>query len=181
MAQNTNTWYAISPLDIVRAIKRALPQRSLIPKRHEEALPAAEQTPEEKLMYTTVESQETLLKASSIFPFVLNRDTIQVDRDKLTIAHRSYLNTADIMSVQICDILSVQMKLGPFFGCLILTSKYFRNNEQTVNYLKRSDVILLQELIQGSIIAKRKNIDYSGIEKEQLTVLLTDLGQGTAV
>jgi hypothetical protein len=179
MNQITDTWYSNYPFDVVQAIKRALPQRLSNSKKREKLVPVFENTPEEKLMYTTVESQETLLKASTVFPFVLTRDTIQVDRDKITIAHRSYLRTADIMSVQICDVLSVEMKVGPFFGSLILTSKYFKKNVQSVNYLQRGEVIKLQRLIQGSIIAHRKNIDYSGIEKEQLIALLTDLGQGT--
>ena len=179
MNQITDTWYSNHKFNVIQAIKRALPQRLLTSKKHEESVSVPENTPEEKLMYTTVESQETLFKASSRFPYILNRDTIQIDRDKITIAHRSYLRMADIMSVQICDVLSVEMKVGPFFGSLILTSKYFKKNVQTANYLQREDVIRLQRLIQGSIIAHRKNIDYSGIEKEQLIALLTDLGQGT--
>jgi len=178
MNQITESWYAKYPLNVVQAIKRALPRRALILKKQKEPVPVVENTAEEKLMYATTESQETLFRATTIFPFVLNRDTILMDREKLTITHKSYLRIADTISVQICDILNVEGKVGPFFGSLILTSKYFINNIQHANYLRRSDVIKFQRLIQGSIIANRKKIDYSGIEKRQLITLLTDLGQG---
>jgi hypothetical protein len=62
-----------------------------------------------------------------------------------------------------------------------LSSKYFINSAQTVNFLRRKDVIECQRLIQGSLIANRKQIDYSGIEKEQLIALLEDMGQGATV
>ncbi|HXB13440.1 MAG TPA: hypothetical protein VNZ45_15740, partial [Bacteroidia bacterium] len=81
-------------------------------------------------------------------------------------------------SVQISDILSVQGRVGPLFGSLVLSSKYFINSIQTVDFLRRKDVLKFQRLIQGSLIAHHEKIDCSGIEKGQLVALLMDLGQG---
>lgn len=152
--------------------------RGLHEKQQPAEPPDIEVTSEEKLIYATTESQETLLTADTIFPFVLFKDTIQIDREKLTIVHRSSFRTADIISVQISDILSVQGKVGPLFGSLVLSSKYFINSIQTVNFLRRRDVLEFQRLIQGSMIAHNDKIDCTGIEKDQLVALLTDLGQG---
>lgn len=173
-------WQSIYSIDLVQGVKKELIHRGLHSKGGDEEITASitENTPEEKLMYTTTESQETLLLANTVFPFVIFRDTIQIDREKLTIVHRSSFRTADIISVQISDILSVQGKVGPLFGSLVLSSKYFINSIQTVNFLRRKDVLKFQRLIQGSLIAHHEKIDCSGIEKNQLVALLTDLGQG---
>ncbi len=171
-------WDSNNSLDAVMAINKVVRRRGLRRKRTENLAPTIESTPEEKLLFTTTESQETLLTADTIAPFTFFRDTIHIDREKLTIVHRSSFRTADIMSVQIRDILSVQGKVGPLFGSLVLSSKYFINSIQTINYLRRSDVLKFQRLIQGSLIAHNENINCSGIEKEQLVTLLSDLGQG---
>jgi hypothetical protein len=177
MNNATEAWYPHYVLDVIQAIKRALIHRGLHLKNNEDLTKATEITPEEKLMYTTKESQETLLTADTVFPFFF-RDTIQIDREKLTIVHRSSFRTANIISVQISDILSVQGRVGPLFGSLVLSSKYFINSIQTVDFLRRRDVLKFQRLIQGSLIAHHEEIDCSSIEKIQLVALLTDLGQG---
>ena len=178
MNRITKIWYPKYPLDVVRAIRRALPRRKQYPQESEGLISVVEDTPEEKLMNTTVETQETLLTADTVFPFTLFRSTVQIDRHKLTIIRRSFFWTADTISVQICDILNVEVNVGPFFGSVVMSSKYFNKKYKSVNFLWRHDAIKFQRLVQGSIIASRKQIDYSGIEKEQLVALLSDLGQG---
>lgn len=81
--------------------------------------------------------------------------------------------------MQITDILSVQGNVGPFFGNLEVSTKYFNTSTQTIKFLKRNHVLKFQRLIQGSLIAHRRNIDCTDIESEQLVTLLSDLGQST--
>jgi hypothetical protein len=165
------------PNTVVRAIKKALPGRRLS-STSEERVSAPETTQEEKLIYATTEAQDTLLAASTVFPFVLFKDTIQLDREKLTIIHRSFFRTSDTISVQIGDILSVKSNVGPFFGNITLSTKYFTNSIQNVSFLRRSDVIKFQRLIQGRLIAHERQIDCSDVESAQLVTLLSDLGEG---
>jgi hypothetical protein len=165
-------------IDIVQAINKVLSQRRLNLKGEGLSL-ARINTAEEKLMNATTESQEYLLTGNTVFPFTLFPDTITLDREKLTIAHRTFFSTGDVISMQIADILSVQGNVGPLFGNLVLSTKYFNNSTQTVKFLRRRDVLKFQRLIQGSIIAHHKQIDCSDIESIQLVALLSDLGQGT--
>jgi hypothetical protein len=178
MNRITKIWYPKYPLDVVQAIRSALSKRTLYKQQNEGLISATVDTPEEKLMNTTVETQETLLTADTVFPFTLFRSTVQIDRHKLTIIRRSFFWTADTISVQICDILNVEVNVGPFFGSVVISSKYFNKTIKSINFLWRKDAINFQRLVQGSIIASRKQIDYTGIEKEQLVTLLSDLGQG---
>ena len=172
-----NTLNSLYSVDIVQAIHKALPQRSLLYLRNEKLSLVRENTAEEKLMHATTEAQEDLLTANTVFPLILFPDTISLDREKLTIVHRSFFRMSDTISMQIGDILSVQGNVGPFFGNLVLSTKYFNNSTQTIKFLRRGDVLKFQRLIQGSIIAHHRQIDSSDIESVQLVTLLSDLGQ----
>jgi hypothetical protein len=105
-------------------------------------------------------------------------DTITIDREKITIANRFFFRVAKIKSTQIGDIQSIQANVGPFFGSLRITSKFFINNPQTIKFLWRHDAEKVQHLVQGFVIAKQKEIDCSEIETDKLIAMLTELGSG---
>lgn len=134
----------------------------------------------EKLVNLTQNSQETLVEASTVFPFTLVPDTISVDREKLTIAKRSFYRIASVNSIPITDIQSVEVDVGPFFGTLRITSKYFVNNQRAVNFLWREDATKIHHLLQGLILAHQRQVDINTLDKEQLILLLDDLGQGVS-
>lgn len=136
-------------------------------------------TESEKLINITEGARDNLIKANTVFPFVLFPDTITVDRQKLTITHRSFFRTSSTISVQIDDVQVAKVDVGPFFGSVHLASKYFVDNIQSINFLKRSDAIRIQRLLQGYMIAHHRKIDCSGIDNHQLVVLLNELGQSS--
>ncbi len=165
-------------INMVEAIKTALAKRPLrlrIPKPR--AL-VRKQTNEEKLVDVTVGAHDMLFAASTVFPFVLFPDSISMDRQQLTIVHRSFFSTANTISVRVEDVLNVESNVGPFFGSIHIFSKYFTNDIKTISFLSRANVLSIQRLIQGYMIAHHRKIDCSTIEKDQLIVLLNDLGQG---
>ncbi|MDB5160809.1 MAG: hypothetical protein JWO96_189 [Candidatus Saccharibacteria bacterium] len=163
------------PLNIYRGVARALKNRDFDFGRTRDKPPAFTQT--EKLIGITLEAHEELMSATSVFPFALFPDTITVDRQKLTIIHRQFFGVGNIVNVQIGDILNVEAHLGPLFAALRLSSKYFIDNHQEITYLRRSEAVKLQRIIQGYMIAHHRDIDCSGIDKDQLIILLNDLGQ----
>jgi hypothetical protein len=173
-----NTLNSLYSVDIIQAINKALPRRRLYLKGEKQSL-VRENTAEEKLMHATTEAQEDLLTATAVFPLNLFPDTISLDREKLTIVHRSFFRMVDTISMQIGDILSIKGNVGPFFGNLVLSTRYFNNSTQTIKFLRRGDVLKFQRVIQGSIISHHRKIDCSDIESVQLVTLLSDLGQGS--
>jgi hypothetical protein len=132
----------------------------------------------EKLIDITEKAQDILFKADTIFPLTLFPDTIILDREKLTVATRYFFKTAKIVSVPISSISSAEVDVGPFFGSLHMASKYFVQNTYLVNFLSRSDAMKLGHLLQGFIISQEKSIDLTDIDKEDLLILLEDLGKG---
>lgn len=131
----------------------------------------------DKLLGVTIHSHEILYKANTVFPFNFFPDTIVIDKEKLTIIARYFFGVARITSVPIRDILSVEADVGPFFGSIHLTSRYFFTNPHSIRFLLRKDVFKIQKLVQGYIIANEREIDCSAIDKAQLEELLEHLGE----
>jgi hypothetical protein len=124
-------------------------------------------------------AHHTLLSASSVFPFVLFPDSLHIDRQKLTIIHRYFIGSSRTISVPLHDILNVEANVGPLFGSLILTSKYFKNNTHSITFLHRKDTIQAQLLLQGYMVAHREKISLAHIGTAELSGLLTNLGQSS--
>lgn len=132
----------------------------------------------ETLTELTEKSLDVLYEATTVFPFTLFPDTVTLDREKLTIAERMFWRTAKITSVPVGEIMSAEANVGPLFGSLRLTFRFFANNERVVNFLPRKDAVEMQRLIHGYIIAHRREIDVSSVSKDKLINLLSELGQG---
>jgi hypothetical protein len=197
-------------LDIPQAIKRAFMHRGLLVGRRRPAQPRpagnkpkaeppsnSKQMGEKKpidsppqdaksakgpsnLAELTKKSQDVLYEAETVFPFTLFPDTITLDREKLTIADRFFWRVAKITSTPISEIMSCEANVGPFFGSLHLTFRFFTDNQRTVSFLPRRAATEMQRLIHGYIIAHRREIDTTNIEKDKLVELLTELGQGAS-
>lgn len=167
-----------SLVDVFEAIKRAMIRRGFIRRTPGSKKPPLTRKDRKKLMGITMKAHDILFKASSVFPFVLFPDTVTMDREKLTFATRSFFQVAKIISVPIRDILSVDANIGPFFGSVHTSSRYFITNPISINFLKRSDALQLQRLLQGYIIAHEQDIDCANIDKDRLIILLQDLGKG---
>ena len=133
-----------------------------------------------KLKDFTRDADEILYTADSVFPFQLVPDTITIDRQKVTIAQRTFIRVAKILSVHVNDMLSVEADIGPFFGTVKLTSRFFANTPQKITWLGRKDAVQIQRILQGYIIAHQKKIDCSKIPKGELATLLERLGQGAS-
>jgi hypothetical protein len=132
----------------------------------------------EKLIDLTEKSHDILFRADTVFPFTLFPDTITLDREKLTIANRSFFRVAKIITVPITSLVSAEVDVGPFFGAIHMTSKYFLDNTHHLRFLWRHDAERLHRLLQGYIIAHEKGIDVTEVDKDDAKVLLEDLGHG---
>jgi hypothetical protein len=125
-------------------------------------------------------SQEVLLTANTVFPFTLFPDTVTVDREKISIAHRFFFRVAEVVSMRIEDILNVTADVGPIFGSISVLTRFFDPDKPyIVNYLWREDALRLKRILQGYVIAVQKGIDLSTFSAEELAMLLNEFGQGS--
>lgn len=125
-------------------------------------------------------SQEALFATATIFPLDLFPDTVTVDRTQVTITHRSFFFMGDVISIRVEDILSVNANIGPFFGSVQLSTRYFDSSRPYhINWLWRRQALRLKALIQGLIITSRKEISISAVDAPALVGELVRLGQST--
>ncbi|HET8670477.1 MAG TPA: hypothetical protein VFM05_07595, partial [Candidatus Saccharimonadales bacterium] len=126
-------------------------------------------------------SNELLAEATTVFPFTLFPDTVTVDRTQVTIAHRSFFAVGDITSIRIEDVLNVDTNVGPFFGSLKVYTRFFNTQKPyRINWLWRNDALRVKRILQGYLIATKKQIDCSALKTEELATMLDELGKGNA-
>jgi hypothetical protein len=131
-----------------------------------------------KLQAAISGSQEPLITATTVFPFTLFPDTITIDREKMTVAHREFFGVAELISIRIADILNVTADVGPFFGSLQISTRFFDHPAKpyVVNFLWRKDAQRIKRILQGYVIATQKKIDCSVFSARELRDLLDKLG-----
>lgn len=123
-------------------------------------------------------NQEILLEADAVFPFMIFPDSIKIDRNKVVIIHRDFFKIAQIINIQISEILAIEADVGPFFGSVAITTKQFSKPINKITMLSRSNVAKIQNLLLGFLAANKQMLDYSHLEKDELVKLLEKLGRG---
>lgn len=121
-------------------------------------------------------AKDVLIKAESVFPFVLFPDTIAVSRTKVAITIRAFFKVAEVISLQISDILNVEADTGPFFGSLKIYTRIYGTDPLRITFLSRKDTIAVKRIIEGHVIANMKQMDISNLERKELVGLLKSLG-----
>ena len=169
---------AESAVDVFEAVRRALVRRGLVrQKKGSRDNPGTLEHPK-RLSDVAAKSHEILFKATTVFPFVLVPDTVTLDREKLTIATRYFFRVAKITSTPIRDILSAEVDVGPFFGSVHVSSKFFVSGPYSINFMHKKDAMRLQRLLQGYVIVQEQDIETAHIETDKLIAMLEKLGRG---
>lgn len=122
-------------------------------------------------------AHEPIFQATTVFPFTLFPDTVTIDRTKLTVTHRVFFKVAEIVGINIEDILNVTPNVGPFFGSILVHTRFFDPDKPyAVNYLKREDALKIDRIMHGYSIALEKGIDASSVPTKELAEMLDKLG-----
>lgn len=147
-------------------------------------LPGVEDNQKQKVAQELVEaiggSYDVLLRVTTVFPLTLFPDTITIDRTKLTITHRDFFKVGEALSINIEDILNVTAGVGPFFGTIKISTRFFDPDKPYVVYkLWRKDALRIKRILQGYIIALQKGVDCTSLPTRELARLLDELGEVT--
>ncbi|HSX30027.1 MAG TPA: hypothetical protein VLE73_05715 [Candidatus Saccharimonadales bacterium] len=135
----------------------------------------------EQLGQALSQAQDKLYEARTVFPFTLFPDVLVIDRSQVSISHRAFWQVAEVISVRIEDILNVTANVGPFFGSIIITTRFFNDKTPAyeVHWLWREDALKAKRILQGYVIATKRKINCTALDTRQLSVLLDELGKGT--
>jgi hypothetical protein len=131
-----------------------------------------------ELLKAIHDSEDVLVRATTVFPFTPFPDTIWVDRTKITATKRFFFRMAETVSFRIEDILSVTCTVGPFFGGVKLVSRVMNNEQETaLGPFWRDDAEKIKRIVHGYVIAKQRGIDTSQLSTDELTNMLNELGR----
>lgn len=123
-------------------------------------------------------SNDVLIRVQTVFPLTLFPDTITVDRSKITVTQRDFFKAGEVISIRFEDVLNVAAQVGPFFGSVIISTRFFNPDKPyTVYKLRRADALRIKRIVQGYLIAKQQNIDCSALQTKELTSMLDELGK----
>ncbi len=141
-------------------------------------LPRDKQEVAQELVSAIGGSNDVLVRATTVFPFTANPDTVTLDRTKLTITHRDFFKTAEVLSIRVEDILNVTASVDAFFGSIKISTRFFDPNKPyVVKFLRRKDALKLKRIVQGYLIARQREVDCSALSTRQLANLLDELGK----
>ena len=132
---------------------------------------------ENTLSNITRNSEITLLKIKTVFPFTLFPDTIIIYLYKLNIIKQDFFLTKRVNSINHEDIFNIKVESGPIFATLRIISRFFSGKPIVITYLKKSEALLAKRLINGLVIARRKGVSLRGIEIGELLKNLEQLGK----
>ncbi len=139
------------------------------------------QKTQEELTNAIGDAHDVLMRATAVFPLTLFPDTVAIDRTKLTITHRDFFGAGEVLSINIEDILNVTATVGPFFGSIKISTRFFDPDKPyTVDHFWRKDALRIKRIAQGYVIAKQKEIDCSALSNRELAKLLDELGKVSA-
>ncbi len=133
---------------------------------------------EQKLVQAIGDSHDVLARARTVFPLTLFPDTITIDRTKLTITHRDFFRVGEVLSIRIEDILNVTATVGPFFGTVSISTRFFDPAKPySVARFWRADALKIKRIVQGYLIAKQQEVDCSALTTRELAKKLDELGK----
>jgi hypothetical protein len=139
---------------------------------------AAKHQAEEKLMEAIGDAHDILVRAKTVFPITLFPDTLTIDRTKVTVTHKDFFKVAEVLSIRIEDILNVTAGVGPIFGSIKISTRFFDPGKPyTIDHFYRADALKIKRVLQGYIIAIQKNVDCSALSTKELSILLDELGK----
>jgi len=123
------------------------------------------------------DSHDVLVRIESGFPLTLFPTTLTVDRTKVTITQRDFFKAGEVIAIRIEDVLNVTAHVGPLFGSVKISSRFFNPEKPyIVDKLRRADALRLKRILQGYLLAMQKKIDCSKLSTAELARTLDELG-----
>lgn len=121
-------------------------------------------------------SQRLLLKVTSVFPFQFFPDELIIDEMKITYVNKIFFLSRQTRIILINNISSVIVETSPFFAALKIRQNDPREHEFKITYLRKSDAIKAQKIIEGLIISRAQAIPIDKLNQKQLENKIEDLG-----
>ncbi len=137
-------------------------------------------TDQNRLDDMMAQSNRIIISASSMFPWDIFPNTINVEETRVTVIHRQ-LFSSQVHSVDIKNISNVFIDTDLFFAALTIVSATFEENNIKIMKLRKNQAILTRRIIEGLRMFIEKDIDTSKYTTADLINKLKELSTTTTV
>ncbi len=120
------------------------------------------------------QSNRIIISVSSMFPWDIFPNTINVEETRVTIIHRQ-LFASQVHSVDIKYISNVFIDTDLFFAALTIVSTTFEENNIKIMKLRKKEAILARRIIEGLRMFIERDIDTSKYTNAELVDKLKEL------
>jgi hypothetical protein len=170
--QGTNRTPAVSPvLNILQSTDQALKEEG----KNEQTINEATKKEEDKQTVSDLikKSNRCIINISSLFPWTLFPNTIEVEESRVTFIFRQFM-ASQSHSVNIIDISNVFIQSSPFFATLQIVSRTFVQNDITVGHLDPKKASRVKMVIEGLRTFAEHKIDTSNYEINELVAKIEE-------
>lgn len=157
------------PVVLMRKIPQLTDQALQQEGKNEQTINEATKKEEDKQIVSDLikKSNRRIISISSLFPWDLFPNTIEVEESRVTIIFRQFL-ASQTHSVDIKDISNVFIQSSPFFATLQIVSRTFAQNDITIGHLNAANADRVQMVIEGLRTFTEHSIDTSNYEISEL-------------
>jgi hypothetical protein len=125
-------------------------------------------------------SNRCIINISSLFPWTLLPNTIEVEESRVTFVFRQFF-ASQSHSVNIKDISNVFIESSPFFATLRVVSRTFVQNDITIGHLDAKKAARVQMVIEGLRTFAEHNIDTSNYEVNELIAKIEEFHKNNTI
>lgn len=154
--------------------REILPASSLEAKKAKKKL--TDLVEQKQKLQTLADQSNIIYRAKSVFPLQIFPDEIIVERDKVTIVHRTFA-WKNVFPVLISNLNGVIATRSFFFASLSLELTGYENNPDDITHLWPEDAARVKRYILGLIHATKQGVDVSKIPLEELKENVEEIGR----
>lgn len=126
-----------------------------------------EEVDKQKIEDLVKKSNRYIISISSVFPFTIFPDTINVEEGRVTLIFRQFMSSQS-HSVDIKDISNVFIESSLFFAAIQIVSSTFTQNDVKIRFLNKHKAYRIRRIIEGLRIFANNNIDTSNYDIGEL-------------
>jgi hypothetical protein len=157
-------------------VQEILPPESAVAKKAKKEIQEIKDAKEE--LKKLANQSSIIYQLHSVFPFQLFPDRLIIERDKITVVHRT-IAWKNVFPMIIDNINSVTVTRSIFFASLSFELTGYETNPGSIEFLWPEDAAKAKRYIIGLINAKKQGIDVNKVPIEEMADDLEEIGKTT--
>lgn len=133
--------------------------------------------PSRTLEDIAVNSARTIYKIKTIFPFVIFKDEVIVDEEKVTILLGNFYKSGYLRSIMLRDISNISIDTSLLFARITIIDRNFVHDQLKVRYLKKHEAFKMRRIVMGLAIANANKVDLTQYTLEQIREYTEEIGR----